>query len=105
MNIAAENIGAQAAKWALKIWLGVCLAVLIISLFFFGFEAIFRTLFALLLASFAVAIALGFTRLIRDEPTPLPAPQGVWLPDPDYPDIVRYWDGHQWTDRTKKRDL
>ncbi|NQU37525.1 MAG: DUF2510 domain-containing protein [Actinobacteria bacterium] len=42
---------------------------------------------------------------MRDEPEPLPPPQGVWLPDPKNPDLVRFWDGSQWTDRTKPRDL
>jgi hypothetical protein len=101
----AEASGMHPVERALKIWLGVCLAVLVISLFYFGVEALLRTLFALLLASLAVAVAVGFTRLIRAEPTPLTAPQGVWLPDPDDPQIVRYWDGSQWTDRTKPRDL
>lgn len=27
-----------------------------------------------------------------------PASPPAWLPDPQSPGILRYWDGHQWTD-------
>ncbi|MCD2144353.1 DUF2510 domain-containing protein [Gordonia paraffinivorans] len=31
------------------------------------------------------------------QPPPPPPPPG-WHPDPDDPTLLRWWDGHQWTD-------
>lgn len=56
-------------------------------------------------AFLAVAVAgIVFLAKVAFKPTGLSPTEADWYPDPDNPELLRYFDGESWTEATRPRD-